>query len=308
MVTAPAIPQWIKDIKPVRPATNGHRNGTRTPAPPEIQNEFARLMARAGVQPERGNVLCPWHGDHAASLSVNWEAAVFCCHGCDEKGGLKRLRELVGEDLRKIHRPAGENPRPSPKPLQIDGDCEKLRLASGMKGAKLNTFNRQTGRSLIDDVMECRRAWRLYGAADGCKDKTTFSCGFPICPCCMPTRLKADFERHRANIPNHLDVYVWTPPTQCRYQREVADAFKRWRREQGLAAGFYGVRPYITNGLVRFDVLLILPTGGTFRMERYLPTLRISTSTPRLPGISTDVSRPPCPGVPRRICWPYSPK
>jgi CHC2 zinc finger/Toprim-like len=44
---------------------------------------------------ENQSVLCPFHGDHKASCSVNVNAGVFKCHSCDEKGTIFRFRAKV---------------------------------------------------------------------------------------------------------------------------------------------------------------------------------------------------------------------
>jgi hypothetical protein len=270
-VSLPPPPVWM--TLAAASATNGQRNGKLEPASPETRDKFRDLMAEVGVH-TRGRVQelvpCPWHNDTHASLSVNWEAAVFCCQGCDTKGGWRRLRELVGEpDLRRLGRHADElstsaNGRHPPKPPQIDAEREKLRLAGAMKQAGLSDFNRSTGRALYETVIECHTAFSKYECpADGKRKVLASSCGFRLCPSCLPTRLRADFNRHRANLPDRVSLYVWKPAYQVSTRRNVSDAFKRWRREQELTAGFYGVRAKVANGISQFDVLLVLPAGVT---------------------------------------------
>jgi hypothetical protein len=45
----------------------------------------------------RGLVRCRFHEDRTPSLSVDLERGLFCCHGCGNKGGIRRFAELVGE-------------------------------------------------------------------------------------------------------------------------------------------------------------------------------------------------------------------
>src|SRR5439155_2152300 len=127
--------------------------------------------------------------------------------------GLKRLRELVGEPSGRIEKRVKSTfeARPSEVPAGVkvrhvvtkfDPDRERMRLSSAMKQAGLTTFNRSTGRAVFEEVLECRRAWWLGDAADGCHDRRTFSCHDPNCPSCMPAFLWTDFNHHRADLPD----------------------------------------------------------------------------------------------------------
>jgi hypothetical protein len=272
------LSEWITDLKNLPPASLPRNNGHLTPAKPEVQTEFRRLMAGEGVQPKRGGqelVRCPWHADTRASLSVNWEAAVFNCQSCDKQGGLRRLRQIVGEpDLRKVVRGAASIQTSNVPPagqvhagLKLDAERERLRLAGAMKQAGLSEFNRATGRALYETVIECHRAFSKYECPnDGKRKVRASSCGFRLCPSCLPSRLRADFRRHRDNLPDRVSLYVWKPNdanASLSRRRDTSDAFKRWRRDQGLTAGFYGVRAKLRNGVANFDVLLVLPSGVT---------------------------------------------
>jgi hypothetical protein len=286
VVTAVRVPltSWLKEI-PTGPV-KAPRDGPVKPRSLEDQAEFLRLMERAGVRPDRGGqelVLCPWHKDIDPSLSVNWPACVFSCKGCGEKGGFKRLRELVGEPLRRetfvrldknssrakslatlpnSRRNEGTaipNSPPSnavviPPTRKIDVEREKLRLAHHMKQAGLTAYEK---------VIECHQVFSRYECpADGSRKVLASSCGQRLCVACQPGRLRADFKRHRANIPGRLNLYVWKPENVTNVtlaRRDVSDAFKRWRREQGLTAGLYGLRK-IPHG---YDVLLVLPAENS---------------------------------------------
>ena len=66
--------------------------------------EFEALLRRHGAEParirgSRGLVRCvlPGHDDRSASLSLDLEKAIFHCFGCGRGGGLKALREFLGE-------------------------------------------------------------------------------------------------------------------------------------------------------------------------------------------------------------------
>ena len=74
------------------------RRCTPTPTPEVTQADFERLMASVGISPRRAKQelhRCPWHDDREASLSINWEAAVFNCFAGCGAGGVRELRTLV---------------------------------------------------------------------------------------------------------------------------------------------------------------------------------------------------------------------
>lgn len=75
----------------------------RSQAPVSLNGDLASAIIRglqeltgeAGVA--RGSEVwfhCPFHGDEVMSLSANFERPVWHCLGCDEGGGIRRLREL----------------------------------------------------------------------------------------------------------------------------------------------------------------------------------------------------------------------
>jgi hypothetical protein len=246
-------------------ATNGRlRNGRLQAASPEDQREFERLMGLAGVQPRRGGeelARCPSpdHEDRHPSCAVNWQAAVFHCHSCSARGGIGALRRLLGEEtpVRGDGVPLNCDSRMS------DVEHERSRLVHAMKGARLTRFNRKTSRALFEEVIECHRGYRKYECDKGHREVVTFSCGFPLCPICVPSRLRADFERHADKLPDRFALFVVRPAATVaddavRARRELQRWVKRWRKEMGLEAGFYGVR--LTVG--RPDVLLVLPADS----------------------------------------------
>jgi hypothetical protein len=104
----PRIPEGVLDLQSLGlvPDTTGPQTKRRPtsrlrrePASLELQTEFRELMSSAGLQPgarEREKVSCLWHREQKASLHIDWVAAIFHCFGCDAKGGVVRLRELLG--------------------------------------------------------------------------------------------------------------------------------------------------------------------------------------------------------------------
>lgn len=88
------------DAAPDRRSARGPRGrGSRlAPASGAYQEEFAELMGGLGLRRTAGDEEfhpCPWHVESEASLHVDWQAAVFYCFGCDEQGGLRRLRAVA---------------------------------------------------------------------------------------------------------------------------------------------------------------------------------------------------------------------
>jgi hypothetical protein len=270
-----------------RSPTNGRQRAARVqPAPPEDQRVFDRLMALARVRPQRGGdelLRCPSpdHEDQDPSCSVNWPAAVFHCFACGAGGGIGALRRLLGEEARPL---AVVRPAPARTPLspteppsedvrkrhrltrvglafeleRMELERERGRLAHHVKEARLIAREGDRQHLVSDDIIECHRSWWLYEARDSCRSWTTFSCGFRLCPSCTPTRLYADFERHRDKLPERFAWLRVTPPPDVRTRPEIRKWFKRWLRASKLEAGFYGIR--LTIGMP--DVLLVVPAGG----------------------------------------------
>ena len=96
----PRKPESVVDLKalglvPDKPTSSPRAGGVSAlvPAPRDVQEEFLRLMMKAGVvragaRPQELR-LCPWHDNREPSLSINWDAAVFCCFSerCSVRGG-----------------------------------------------------------------------------------------------------------------------------------------------------------------------------------------------------------------------------
>jgi CHC2 zinc finger len=233
-------------------------------------------MTKAGVAGHdsgQEKLVCPWHADTKASLHVDWDAAVFNCFGCDVKGGWKRLRELVGEGREDRHNRAArggigsrtqvfaklETKFETGTILPVITEREHERLVAALEEADVQHY----GAHLVT-VAECRRTFSKWECnKDGSRKTLASSCDFPICPKCLPSRLRKDFQRHRANLPDRVSLHRWKPEG-CGDRKQVSDAFKRWRRDQGLTAGLYGVRVKLANGVNHFDVLLVLPADEKF--------------------------------------------
>lgn len=87
----------------VRSGALGHRASTA-----DERAEFIELLSILGagaVRADRGEqVIRCWnseqhaHGDRRASLSVNPERSIWCCHGCGRRGGLVALRRAAGRE------------------------------------------------------------------------------------------------------------------------------------------------------------------------------------------------------------------
>lgn len=240
--------------------TEGRQERSRlTPASPHSQVEFKRLMEQAGIFPRRGHQemhLCPWHTDGEASLSINWRAAVFNDFGGCGQGGIVELRRLVGDtracgqQRNAVVANAGDRPR------ALDPEAERARLVRAMKvSGHVWKFDERTSRSEWEDVLECRVALVKYECANGHRVALPKSCGMPLCPTCMPTRLRADFRRHAESLPARLALFMVAPPEGTIERKEVSSWFRDWRRRSDLSAGFYGVRLCVG----RPDILLVIP-------------------------------------------------
>lgn len=237
------------------------RSGPRLlPATAEAQAEFRWLFERNGIRPRRKAQelhRCLWHDDEQASLSINWDAAVFKCHAGCGQGGLAELRRLSGEPTPPLPPPTPV--RASSKSafaLRVDPERERHRLVHAMKQSGHDWgFDRNTGRSKWEDVIECQVAMIKYECPSGHRLARPKSCGFPLCPICVRMRLVSDFRRHAKNLPVRLSLFVATPDEPVSDRRELGLWFRRWRRRHSPSAGIYGPRFRIGKP----DVLLVLP-------------------------------------------------
>jgi hypothetical protein len=251
----------VPDLRDPRPSGAGRDAGRPRrpqPATPDVREEFVRLMAAAGVSGEGSQAqtltLCPWHHDRLPSLSVNWEAAVFYCFSvhCGARGGIGSLRRRVRGDTpsyRQWGNGAGDNHQRNACDGRDDSSGDNLgcadvdaateRLASGLEHLGLH----QRCRS----VRDCRHYFRV-GKCSQCARTPAYpiSCGDPLCLRCMPGRLAADWERHRASLPEKLTLLrlrprdLWGIPSDV--LKKVRSRFRQRRGRSDIAAGVYGAR------------------------------------------------------------------
>jgi len=245
-------------------AASESSNGSRlVPAPPDVQQRFAALMASLGLHKTSGRpqmlVRCPWHDDHSPSLSVNWEAAVFCCFGssCELRGGLKALKDLVGDTTptyRQRNPGLAEDESYGDKSGCFDADAHTARLVAAFQRLGLHERAQAVG--------DCRQLFR-FGKCTNCGRNPAYpiSCGDPLCLRCMPGRLAADWERRRDALPRALDVYRLRPPGVIEGDgllRRVRTRFNDWRKRTGITGGLYGIRLERERGAA---ILLAVPAG-----------------------------------------------
>jgi hypothetical protein len=266
------LPPWIPGKAAAfcgSTSARAERNGHLKDAPIDLQEHFRALMATLGITPGRGNeetFLCPWHNDRRhPNLSVNWRAGVFICFACQTKGGLRELRRLLGKDPG----PGGgsglrhETPRISATVAEvaaINREAERTRLVTAMKelGGEFIEVGPRDGWEPFKAVELCGKTYDGYEADDGCRKRMARYCHQTPCSNCVPVRLRKDFKKHGAQLPERMDAYVWEPPPGKTTRKEIGAAFNHWRRKNGIAAGIYGVRLRVGAP----DVLLLLPAGA----------------------------------------------
>jgi hypothetical protein len=246
------------------------RTSTLAPAPPEIQQEFARLMAGAGVQRvgdwAQTLTLCPWHGDRSPSLSINWDGAVFYCFSeqCGARGGIGALRRRVGANTPSYRQwPEGGDPSPDHGQEDhlsgdnlgcLDVDAATERLAAGLR--ELDFSERAHA------VSDCRTVFRV-GICTSCARTPAFpiSCGHPLCLRCMPGRLAADWTRHRPSLPAMVNIVLLRPLSiagaSAGVLKSVRSRFSEWRKRAGIEAGIYGSRLDRVSGAT---IMLAIPS------------------------------------------------
>ena len=160
----------------------------------------------------------------------------------------------------------------------INPELERSRLTFAMKDVQaLTEIDERTGRARWEDVVECHVAYIKYECANGHRVALQKSCGFSVCPSCVPTRLRADFRRHEERLPSRVAAFVVTPPAGMTGRKDVAIWFRAWRRTSGLSAGFYGLRRCVGHP----DVLLVVPADE-------VPGVLLASSAVQL--VSLDVS------------------
>ncbi len=247
--------------------TTGERTsaGRPAPAPPDVQEDFSRLMASAGVTRPGTRVQslthCPWHDDREPSLSVNWDAALFYCFSttCGVRGGIKDLRRLLGEDT-PSYRQGNEHTEDHATDGEdhLHGDnwgCDEDAewLAKGLEEIGLSERARR--------VRECRKQFRV-GKCGSCARTPAFpiSCSEPLCLRCMPGRLAADWARNESCLPASLNLLRLVPRNlvgdSVGVLKTVRSRFREWRPRAGIEAGVYGARVARAAGAV---ILLAVP-------------------------------------------------
>jgi len=253
-------------------STRSRGRSTPTPAPPDFQEEFARLMAAAGVAragtSAQALTLCVWHPDRSPSLSINWDAAVFYCFSeqCGARGGLAALRLRVQADDTPSYRQCTVGQSPSPMEVrddQFSGDKSGCLDLDG-SGERLAEALEAIGDERARAVRECRAFFRV-GKCGSCARTPAFpiSCGHPLCARCMPGRLAADWARHRSSLPPRLTILLLRPRGLLIGSRGVLKTarsrFAEWRKRAGVAAGIYGSRLDPEHGAV---IMLAMPSDA----------------------------------------------
>ncbi len=229
------------------------------PAPPSRQVEFAALMGRLGLRrraEDDEHHGCPWHLEDEGSLHVSWVAALFHCFGCGERGGLRRLRELVGPLQPPSCDPLrGAFPLPG-RGLQLGGSAvtaERDRLAGALEeiGEPTRAGHMRECREYEWDALNSLEALACPNGDSTPLRVQTNSCDDPQCPMCMPWRLAADWrsrwERRGESPPDHLTLVALDAKTSSdgladlAYLSRVRAQFREWRRARGIEGGFYGL-------------------------------------------------------------------
>ena len=248
--------------------TSARRDGSPNAASPAVQAEFAALMARAGVRRDRGgneHLLCPWHGERAGSLHVNWEAATFYCFGdgCRVAGGLRHLRQLVGgpeagqDALPPTCNPKGEGEISQGSQLGGWPDRREaaVRLAAVLAAAGEGSRAAKIRECATTFVWDPARAteWEAFVCPNGdsapLRPVRPRSCDDHLCPVCMPQRLDADWNHRAVVVPDglrftivRLEMRRGSEGLRDRsYLGRARAALREYRRAHGLTVGFYGV-------------------------------------------------------------------
>lgn len=139
---------------------------------------------------------------------------------------------------------------------RIDANLQRQRLVRGMKDSGFPwPFDHKTNRAVWEDVLECHAVFVKYECINGHRIARPKSCGFPLCPVCMPLRLRADFKRHLNKLPSRLALFIVRVPEELGGRTEIGQWFRNWRRTMDLPAGFYGVCLRVG----RPEVLLVMP-------------------------------------------------
>lgn len=253
-------------------------------ASPEQVRDFEMLMQQVGVVRRYDDEFrrCPWHTETEASLHVTWSAAVFCCFGCGEQGGVRRLRELVGGPLPPSCNPSSDQREGITRGLQLGGKgvrAERDRLADAL--SLLGEHDR------ADLMRECREATLDAADADieafACPNgdatpvkSRIHSCDDAQCPTCMPWRLGSDWNHHWSRdgreAPHHLTlarlraIQLSVGLDDGRYPQRVRAQFREWQRRRGLRGGIYGLTLSREGDCWRAELLVTVGDGDVERI------------------------------------------
>jgi len=210
-------------------------------------------------------------GDHRCR-----EESVFYCFApsCGVRGGLKALRGLLGEHTPAYRQQgaATDESYGDKSGCRPDVEGQRARLVAAFKRLRLPERAQAVG--------DCRRFYRV-GKCTNCARTPAYpiSCGDPLCLCCMPGRLLADWDRRRDALPPALDVYRLWPTGVGSSEgvlRRTRGRFAEWRKRDGIGAGIYGLR---LDAERRAAVLLAVPAGSpTPRGTRAFEVEPIATS------------------------------
>jgi hypothetical protein len=264
-VITPRRPTGVADLRAlgfvpdIPEYTTGGAARRKSPAPPNIQLEFARLMSSLGITPgARGCQPCPWHDDREPSLSVHWEAALFNCFGeeCGVHGNLRALRRLLSQDTPSYFLFRSPNAAGEAKPYGNKSGCapsagrERLLAALGAIGG-----NKERGK-----ISGCRTRFLVRDC--GCAEPTGLPiwCRHPLCPECFQASYLRGLNQKVGSLPGTFHLLRVTArgtlarPGISQLRRRFVD----WRRRAKLKAGLYGIRHHRLYGAV---ALLAIPVG-----------------------------------------------
>lgn len=240
-VIAPRQPTGVADLRalglvPDTPeCTVGGAAKRKSPAPPQVQLEFARLMSTVGVTPgAKGCQPCPWHDDQEPSLSVHWEAALFHCfgEGCGVHGSLRALRLLLSRDtpsyflFRSPHAPA--EARSNGNKLGCASSADRDRLL-----AALEAIGEVRAR---DRIGGCRTRFLVRDC--NCPEPTGLRiwCRHPLCPECFQASYLRSLKEKVGSLGGayHLLRLTATGTFAKPGISEVRRRFADWRRRAKL--------------------------------------------------------------------------
>jgi Bifunctional DNA primase/polymerase, N-terminal len=243
-------------LRQVRDRTSESRGNLPPAAPPTVVAEFAVDMARRGIYEGGGNrrdsrgefFPCPWHHDTEASLHVLWQAAVFCCFGCDLSGGVRELRAVTdGSALSPRKLPNGCSSLSNRGTNGgVDLLVEKIAaLADELPAGTLNVEGRE--------LRACRQYVVTYRCSEGHEfaprnehgNPTPLSCDASagICARCGPTRFLRDARACDVGLPERVNVYrliaraAGLDISDVKLSRRLTARLKVYRESHGLTAG-----------------------------------------------------------------------